>query len=184
LRELTLTDPLTGLGNHRQLEDELSRHWKMMQRPERAEIPFGLIMIDIDSFKAVNDTYGHHIGNCVLKDVAKRIVGATRAEDRRFRQHGDEFAVITPCTSDIEPAIARLESDLRSSVECEGNLIHYTCSVGGAVCDRSSNSLKDLYRAADAKMYKKKRSGKRAVAKCDKARHQKAIAAANHNRPM
>jgi diguanylate cyclase (GGDEF)-like protein/PAS domain S-box-containing protein len=162
LEEMACTDPLTGLRNYRHLENELKRHWNLLQRPERIEeIPFGLIMIDVDNFKSVNDTYGHDTGNCVLKDVANRIVEATRAEDIRFRQHGDEFAVIMPCINDVETAIARLESYLDSSVKCEGNLIHYSCSVGGVVCDRSFKSLKDLYRVADAKMYEKKHLSKR-----------------------
>ena len=161
LEQLTLTDYLTGLGNQRHFKNELKRHWRILQRPEQPEIPFGLIMIDVDSFKAVNDIYGHSAGDEVLKDVSNRIMGATRVEDLKFREHGDEFAVIMPCTSDIEPAIARLESHLCSSVEYEGVLIHYICSVGGAVCDRSVTSLKELYKSADLKMYEKKRDRKR-----------------------
>jgi diguanylate cyclase (GGDEF)-like protein len=150
LLEVSLTDPLTGLWNRRHFDAELDRHWRILQRTGS---PFGLIMIDFNRFKAINDNFGHHAGDAVLHDAATKL----RGTDLNFRIGGDEMAVILSDPTDLESAIARISSTLNSSVRCCGSDIAYSCSVGGAVADLAFQSVEDLYRAADADMMERKR---------------------------
>jgi diguanylate cyclase (GGDEF)-like protein/PAS domain S-box-containing protein len=160
LEELTLSDPLTGLGNRRLFERELDRNWKILQRHG---IPFALIMIDFNKFKSINTVYGHHAGDVVLQDAAKKLKSAIRSEAIAARIGGDEYAVILPCSpdhekaiSETEAAVTRLTEALRSTACCCENEIPYACSVGGVVCDSSTESLEQLYILADEQMMKLK----------------------------
>lgn len=158
LKDLTLTDPLTGLGNRRRLESELERQWRLMQRKGT---PFGLIMIDVDQFKSINDLRGGHpCGDAVLQDIAGKLESSVRVEDVVARISGDEFAVIMPDTVEVHTAIRRIEKTLNSSVEYQGDTIPYQCSVGGVVCTQSTRSISEAYAAADKALYEKKRSRK------------------------
>jgi len=164
LEELTLTDSLTGLGNRRYFEKELNRHWTILQRYGN---PFALIMMDYNNFRDINRQFGHLIGDLVLKDGAAKLRASVRSECAVSRTGGDEAAVIMPCSPDtkkaiaeMNTAIARISSNLNTTVECQGQIIPYSCSVGGFVCDRSFQSVEDLYRAADSDMMERKRVGK------------------------
>jgi diguanylate cyclase (GGDEF)-like protein/PAS domain S-box-containing protein len=150
LKELSFTSPLTGLWNRRQFEMELDRHWRLLQRKGT---PFCLILIDFNRFKRINDEWGHFCGNLVLQDGAKKLESSTRVEDICFHLSGDEFAVIMPATDEPEEAIARLESCLNASIEYEGHIVKYSCGIGGSKCDRSAESLNQLYRNADSSLY-------------------------------
>lgn len=161
LKELTLTDPLTGLGNRRLFEKELERHWQILQR---YGIPFALIMIDFNNFKSINSAYSHAGGDAVLKDGADRLRSVVRAESVVSRQGGDELAVIMPCSPDIENAIAeteitcdRITKALDAVAHCCCQDIPYSCSVGGAVCTPDLESLEQLYILADERMMARKR---------------------------
>jgi len=163
LEELSLTDPLTGLGNRRYFEKELDRHWTILQR---YGIPFALIMLDYNDFRSINE-HGHAVGDRVLQDGAAKLRASVRAECAVSRTGGDEAAVIMPCSPDIEKAIAetntviaRISEALNTSVVCQGQEIHYSVSVGGAVCSGDVLSVEDLYRAADSDMMERKRVGK------------------------
>jgi diguanylate cyclase (GGDEF)-like protein len=96
LQELSRTDPLTGFFNFRHLLTILSTE---MERTRRSGLPTGLLMIDLDHFKRVNDTYGHEAGNAVLKWVGKVILNNIRRIDIACRFGGEEFAIILPVTS-------------------------------------------------------------------------------------
>ena len=154
LEELTLTDALTGLGNRRKMETELEWNWRILNR---SGSPFCLIMIDFDDFKAINSAYLHSGGDAVLKDAARKLESCIRVEDSCFRAtNGDEFAVIMPSTNEVDSAVARIEKALRSHVYHKGQRIEYSCTVDGAICDQTVQSLHDLSELADSKMMQKK----------------------------
>ena len=105
LRATSLTDPLTGLANRALLGDRLRRSLALLHR---SVAPVGLLFVDLNEFKAVNDTYGHGAGDLVLKEVAARMAGGLRPYDLLGRIGGEEFLIIAPDT-DIDGALAIAE---------------------------------------------------------------------------
>ena len=155
-----ITDDLTGLATHGHFQDLLSAE---MEEVRRYHYPVGLIMLDIDNFKSVNDVYGHQQGDLVLRRVADALRATSRDVDVAARYGGEEMALILPHT-DLEGAyeaaerarmaIASMEIPL---IEGEGSL-SVTASIGAAA---SLNGAKnDLIAAADAALYVAKREGK------------------------
>jgi diguanylate cyclase (GGDEF)-like protein len=155
-----ITDDLTGLATHGHFQDLLSAE---MEEVRRYHYPVGLIMLDIDNFKSVNDAYGHQQGDLVLRRVADALRATSRDVDVAARYGGEEMALILPHT-DLEGAyeaaerarmaIASMEIQL---IEGEGSL-SVTASIGAAA---SLNGAKnDLIAAADAALYVAKREGK------------------------
>ncbi len=155
-----ITDDLTGLATHGHFQDLLSAE---MEEVRRYHYPVGLIMLDIDNFKSVNDVYGHQQGDLVLRRVADALRATSRDVDVAARYGGEEMALILPHT-DLEGAyeaaerarmaIASMEIPL---IEGEGSL-SVTASIGAAA---SLNGAKnDLIAAADAALYMAKREGK------------------------
>jgi diguanylate cyclase (GGDEF)-like protein len=155
-----ITDDLTGLATHGHFQDLLSGE---MEEVRRYHYPVGLIMLDIDNFKSVNDLYGHQQGDLVLRRVADALRATSRDVDVAARYGGEEMALILPHT-DLEGAyeaaerarmaIASMEIPL---IEGEGSL-SVTASIGAA---SSLNGAKnDLIAAADAALYVAKREGK------------------------
>ncbi len=130
LEALVERDPLTGLLNYSALRHTLSVE---MERTRRNGDPFALIMMDIDEFKQINDTYGHEVGNCVIQQLASLIDGYTRQSDVVCRYGGDEFAIVLP-GSGLFRAIRTAER-LRRTIQntpidqC-GKEIHLTVSSG------------------------------------------------------
>lgn len=156
-REMAETDPLTGLYNRRRFDSELERYWRINRRKS---IPFGLILIDVDRFKSINDRSGHCCGDAVLKAIAHTLQLSVRVEDYSIRFAGDEFAVLMPDTNEIDSTVERLEKALQGSIDWYGETIHYSCSVGGAVCAKLMRSTDDLYRLADDCMMARKAAKK------------------------
>jgi diguanylate cyclase (GGDEF)-like protein len=155
-----VTDELTGLANHRRFQEVLATE---MEQVRRYRYPVGLIMLDVDDFKKVNDTYGHPQGDIVLAEVARVVRESSREADAPARYGGEEMSVILPHT-DLEGAHAIAER-VRSAVEAlqiplldsRGSL-RVTASLGVAA---SSDGSKDaLIAAADAALYTAKRQGK------------------------
>ncbi len=155
-----ITDDLTGLATHGHFQDLLSAE---MDEVRRYHYPVGVIMLDIDNFKSVNDVYGHQQGDLVLRRVADAVRATSRDVDLAARYGGEEMALILPHT-DLEGAyeaaerarmaIASMEIPL---IEGEGSL-SVTASIGAAA---SMNGAKnDLIAAADAALYVAKREGK------------------------
>ena len=104
-------DPLTGLWNRGAILDFLRRE---LDRAQRSSKPFGLLMIDLDHFKRINDTYGHLVGDTVLKEVAQRLAGSVRSYDWVGRYGGEEFLVIvSDCPRE---AVAKYAERLRAAV--------------------------------------------------------------------
>jgi len=147
-REQALTCPLTGLPNRRALEMALERE---AARVERGEKPFSLVLLDLDDFKKVNDTQGHHEGDQLLKEVAQYLVAHVRQGDLVGRWGGEEFALLLPRTQGEEAM--QVAERIRQGLKGLG----ITGSLGVAVYE---GDLKNLFQKADRALYLAKERGK------------------------
>jgi len=160
LRTQSLRDPLTGLYNRRYMEDALERYLAMA---ERAKTPTSVLMIDLDNFKKLNDTYGHAKGDAVLRDVASQLVGASRPSDVVSRYGGEELLVILP-NCGLEDAMLKAEM-LRARVESlsEAHGVPITASFGVAAVPETSAAIGDVIPMADSALYAAKQAGRNCV---------------------
>ncbi len=162
---MALTDPLTGLYNRRYLEVHLQ---KLLNNNEQRRKPLGLLMLDIDFFKKVNDTYGHNVGDEILKEYARRLVDSVRSFDLVARQGGEEFVIILPdVTEERAHFIAeRLRNAIGSRpFSCsapEGQLV-ITTSIGGTIVLGGGDPPLDVLKRADDALYEAKDSGRNCV---------------------
>ncbi len=162
LRYQATHDDLTGLLSRAATLHLLERE---LQRGRRSRTPTGLLMIDIDRFKSVNDTYGHLNGDTVLKEVAYRISHTMRSYDFVGRYGGEEFvAVLSKCSPDDLRNIAEraLSAVSESPVKTEGGDLIVTVSIGGAVTPNNISDL-ELLSVADSSLYEAKRTGRNRV---------------------
>jgi diguanylate cyclase (GGDEF)-like protein/PAS domain S-box-containing protein len=163
LRDQVIRDPLTGLYNRRYLSETLDRE---LDRAMREGYPVSLVMIDIDDFKQVNDTYGHFAGDLVLKHLAQQLTRQTRASDLVCRMGGDEFLIVFPnLTAHI--AVDRAE-ECRAAFEetaalFEETPIRTTISIGVATFPEHGATEQDVLSAADRAMYEAKVTGRNRV---------------------
>jgi diguanylate cyclase (GGDEF)-like protein/putative nucleotidyltransferase with HDIG domain len=149
-------DELTGLYNRRSLDEmidsEISRH-------SRYGGTFSLAILDLDSFKAYNDTYGHLAGDDLLKIIGNNIKSALRTSDYAFRYGGDEFAVLLPQTT-VDAALSVLERVREKiGVDIDPDKINITASIGVASWPDDGISHTDIIASADVTLYRAKRSG-------------------------
>jgi diguanylate cyclase (GGDEF)-like protein len=164
LREQVICDPLTGLFNQRYLKEALEIE---TSRALRSKMPMGIIMLDLDHFKHVNDNYGHEAGNAVLQALGKFLQSHIREDDLICRYGGDEFLVILPGTT-LESALQRAEQ-MREGVQSvrvnyRGKLLDpITLSLGIAVFPDHGTTGARVIQAADAAMYRAKRAGRNQV---------------------
>jgi two-component system, cell cycle response regulator len=164
LELLSITDGLTKLHNHRYFQDELARAFEESQRYQR---PLSLAMIDIDFFKKFNDTYGHAVGDDVLKRAAELYRSSVRSTDLVARYGGEEFAVMMPETA-LDDGIAFAEK-IRQMIEStplqtQQGALNVTVSLGVASVPHSRiRSAKELIVAADKALYRAKRNGRNQV---------------------
>jgi len=160
LETLAYSDPLTGLANRRLFSDELRL---LVAQAERGSPAFTLLLIDLDHFKPVNDTYGHDAGDALLVAAAGRLLAAVRESDRVFRLGGDEFAVLLGQATDratLAPMCARMLHDLAQPLLLPaGATIEISASVGAAVHQRG-RSHEQLYKQADVALYRAKAAGR------------------------
>lgn len=151
------SDPLTGLANRVLLEEGLRK--ALSPRPGRAPVPdVGVLMIDLDRFKPVNDRFGHAAGDEVLQLVASRLRDVVRPQDTVARQGGDEFVVVAPRIT--EEGLAGLVRRLRAALDVEHVVHGVPARVGasiGAVIGRPGEDPAELLRRADELMYREKR---------------------------
>jgi two-component system cell cycle response regulator len=162
---MALTDALTGLHNRRYMEAHLGN---LAQRAVHSERTMALLMIDIDHFKRVNDTYGHPVGDKVLRAVAERLQASLRPFDTVARWGGEEFMVVMP---EADEKVGRMVAErLRAAVEAApiavdgiGEPLHVTVSVGAAAAGAKGFVPDELIRAADAALYRAKESGRNRV---------------------
>jgi diguanylate cyclase (GGDEF)-like protein/PAS domain S-box-containing protein len=155
-----LHDPLTGLANRVLFRDHLER---ALARRHRDGSMVALLFVDLDDFKAVNDTFGHGGGDEVLVQVAGRLVGAIRAEDIAARQGGDEFTVLlgeVATAADALGSADRVLRELRRPIQLGDRSVTVGGSIGIALAAGEGVSADDLLGQADAAMYTAKSSGK------------------------
>jgi diguanylate cyclase len=155
--EQALTDPLTGLRNRRGLDRALARLSASGQS-------FGLVHVDLDRFKQINDTMGHPVGDLVLAAVGSRLRRAVRDDDSVARIGGDEFVVLLPGLSDhglLHHVAQRLLMDLLHPVMADGVAVEVSASLGVAVWDGAEPAPTDaLLLAADRALYRSKDAGR------------------------
>ena len=162
LRSQALRDPLTNLYNRRYMEDTLQRVVRLAER-DKSEV--SLIMIDLDHFKRLNDSYGHAKGDAVLREVAALIVSNLRDSDVACRYGGEELLIILPHCG-LEMAALKAER-LRAGVEAlsEPGGAQITASFGVAAIPTTSTSVSDMMSASDAALYRAKQEGRNRVAR-------------------
>ena len=155
-RHQALTDDLTGLGNRRYLVDRLDA---AVAAGEEAGSELALLLVDLDGFKELNDTLGHHAGDQVLRQIGPRLSGLLRTEDTLARLGGDEFAVVLTPGDETSASAAglRLRSALERSFEVGGIRVHIDASVGIAIFPHHSRQALGLLQRADVAMYEAKR---------------------------
>ena len=158
---LAVTDHLTGLYNRFKIEEKLQSE---CLRQTRNEMSFCVILLDIDKFKNVNDTYGHDVGDATLVTIANVLTKNIRQADVVGRWGGEEFLVVCPETS-IEGAL-NLGEKLRSIIEKTNfNTIgNITCSFGVAEI-YANETVKDIIKRADVALYNAKEKGRNCVVK-------------------
>lgn len=165
LLRFAFTDYLTGLRTRRFFEQQLDLEVKRSQRRQQS---FALLMIDIDHFKRLNDTFGHHVGDQALRDVSFLLMQDMREADTSARYGGEEFAIILPETG--EPGARHVAERLRCSVEqatfSAGTAAppqRLTVSIGVAIFDRDARFRNELIESADAALYAAKHAGRNRV---------------------
>ncbi len=159
LQNLAVTDGLTGLRNRRAFEEHLIQE---VAEAKRFKTPLSLLMIDVDHFKQFNDTFGHSLGDEVLRTVASILSKGARQSDIVARYGGEEFAIIMPNT-DLTSAMLAAERLRRTVEECEGFPRSITISVGVAQWVDTMQSQHDLVELADQALYRAKSSGRNRV---------------------
>jgi diguanylate cyclase (GGDEF)-like protein len=165
LIELAFTDFLTGLKTRRYFEERLDREIK---RAERNGNPLSVVLIDVDHFKLVNDSYGHQAGDRILREIASRLMKGRREIDTVARYGGEEFIIILPDTNLVgaDTVAQRLREDIESTgfaVGSSSQLAQLTISLGVASFPRDAQSKSDLLEAADVALYEAKDSGRNRV---------------------
>ncbi len=160
LRHQAHHDALTNLPNRSLLLDRLEQGIK---RAERNGTILAVFFIDVDDFKKINDSLGHHIGDKVLISVAQRLSKIIRGEDTLSRLGGDEFMIVAECSIRAQ-FVSRLANDILTlfsePITIEGHTLHITASIGISFYPQDATEVNDLLRYADAAMYRAKNEGK------------------------
>jgi diguanylate cyclase (GGDEF)-like protein len=157
-----VTDELTGLANRRRFDELLEAE---VERARRIDQPLGLVLLDLDDFKQINDTWGHQVGDEVLREVAHALRESCREIDTPARYGGEELAVVLPHT-DLDGAeqfaerVRRAVAALRVPLEDGGPPVNVTTSLGVATLPGTAYDARSLVEAADDALYRAKRTGK------------------------
>ncbi len=160
LRHLSEHDVLTGLPNRLLLDDRLLT---AVERAKRFSTSLGLLMVDLDGFKEVNDAYGHHVGDMVLCELASRMSAAVRATDTVARMGGDEFIILLPdlhLAEEAEMIAAKIVAGVSIPIRVESVRVSVTVSIGVATYPEQASDEESLLRSADEAMYAAKLEGK------------------------
>jgi len=159
LVQLALHDNLTRLPNRVLLGDRMDQ---AIHKASREKSRFAVLFIDLDGFKAVNDVYGHHTGDLLLKRVSDRILATTRSEDTVARLGGDEFVMVFDVARPEDAALhaQRLVEALGAVYEIEGHTVHVAASIGIAIYPGNGQTTHELMINADAAMYHAKEQGR------------------------
>jgi len=160
LRQQAFTDPLTGLANRRSFDSRMAAE---VSRAERYHSPLSLMFLDIDHFKAINDSHGHMVGDQVLAEMARLVSGSVRGSDSLARWGGEEFVLLSPGTRMDE--MARLAEKLRVLISRHTFPVvdqAVTCSFGVAEL-KEGETVADIIRRADEALYEAKAAGRNCV---------------------
>lgn len=159
-------DTLTGIPNRKLFKDRLQQS---IARFRRHQTITGLLFIDLDRFKTINDSLGHQVGDALLRETAERLAGILRTEDTVARIGGDEFVILLPdLGKDLEQAVIRAETTahrvhniLRQPFSnIDGHTMHTTASIGIATTGKLTETADDLLKHADTAMYEAKKCGR------------------------
>ena len=157
LEVLSYRDALTNINNNRSYQEH-------MEELSKKKLPYGLIFMDLNDFKQVNDTYGHEAGDTLLNIVAKRLQNSIREKDKAFRIGGDEFVVVIHGTHDkqfYEGVIERMRHNVARDVTLNnGIILKVSISAGFARCPEDGAKFEDVVKKADDAMYHNKRAFK------------------------
>ena len=158
LRRMAITDALTGCRNRRFFDEIIARE---LQRHRRYGIPLSLLFVDIDQFKAINDTYGHDVGDEVLRQVAAFLLNNIREADYVFRWGGDEFLILISCPeTEARRRGLALQEAFGVSPAAEGLPSEVRLSIGCAEVRDDAADVMSLVKVADGRMYENKRAVK------------------------
>ena len=164
LRQQAIRDPLTGLFNRRYLEETLERE---VQRAKRNHQPVGIIMIDIDFFKAINDNYGHEAGDAALRELGGFLLTHVRREDIACRFGGEEFILVLPGATLLTTRTrAELLQDgfKQLRIQHNGQLLEgFTLSFGVALYPDHGSTGMAVIRSADMALYRAKQTGRNRI---------------------
>jgi len=161
LREQSVRDHLTGLFNRRYMEETLERE---LLRASRKQLYLGVIMLDVDNFKGINDTFGHAAGDIILQELGNFLLEHIRGEDITSRYGGDEFIIVLP---DAPREVTRVRAEL---IRQNAHLIHFpfekqipgpvTLSIGVAAFPEDGSTSAEILKAADIALYRAKDEGR------------------------
>ncbi len=159
LRQIALHDSLTRLPNRVLLEERID-HW--LNRGRRQQGSFAVMFLDLDGFKPVNDAFGHHVGDALLRDVAQRLTGNLRPEDTLARVGGDEFILLAEVrdTSEAAGLAARLIEMVARPFPIHEQELSISASIGIALYPGDGETCQELLMNADAAMYNAKHNGR------------------------
>jgi len=162
VQQQALTDDLTSLANRRRFITEFRRE---SQRADRGGTPLSVVVLDIDDFKQVNDTWGHETGDLVLRGVAEALAAATRTIDLAARLGGEEFAILLPNTDahGAEGVAVRIQRDLAAMTVLAGDTMVQATASFGISSFPDLAPLNDLLNDADRCLYEAKRAGKNRI---------------------
>jgi diguanylate cyclase (GGDEF)-like protein len=165
LLRFAFTDYLTGLRTRGYFEQQLELEFK---RAERKQQKFALLMIDIDHFKILNDTFGHHVGDQLLRDVTSILMKDMREVDTVARYGGEEFVIILPETTEtgalfVAQRLRRAVDQAKFFAGSPHSVQHLTISIGVALYDTDAQFKRDLIEFADAALYAAKHAGRNRV---------------------
>ncbi|MBD2464194.1 CHASE2 domain-containing protein [Oscillatoria sp. FACHB-1407] len=160
LRRMAYHDALTGLPNRELLSDRLNQSLEWAQEHDQL---VALLFLDLDGFKQINDTYGHDMGNLLLKAVAQRLTRCLRSSDTVARYGGDEFVVLLPAipsVQDIARVADKILQTLTQQFVLDGKVILVSTSIGISIYPRDTHNQDELIKKADIAMYEAKGLGK------------------------
>jgi diguanylate cyclase (GGDEF)-like protein len=160
LRTIALHDSLTGLPNRMLLEDRLRQ---AVSRADRTGAPFSVMFVDLDCFKPVNDTYGHYVGDQLLKAVAQRMTSSVRKSDTVARTGGDEFVVVLGESGDARNAAmvgSKILDELSRPFLIGSCDVEISCSIGISIYPADGKDVTTLMVKADTAMYHAKKAGR------------------------
>src|SRR5688572_14035434 len=161
IRFLALHDELTGLPNRKQFEEFMA---SALAGSGQEDEKSALFVLDLDGFKAVNDTLGHPVGDGLLRAAAKRLKASLRTGDLLARLSGDEFAIVVPRVTDVAmlaPLAERVLQLLSNPFRVDGHEIQVGCSIGLALAPDNGSDAETLMRNADFALYRAKSEGRR-----------------------